>query len=150
MRARARRRRDRGFTLVEVLMAFVLSTVGLLGALMLSLSLITGSSFSRHMTEASSLAQSKLEAIESQNLAVNPPADGPVTPSESLDAYGNVVSSSGTISNGTVPTTVFTRSTTWATVANNGTNMRLITVTVSWPDAAGLTHNVVATEERIP
>jgi prepilin-type N-terminal cleavage/methylation domain-containing protein len=139
MRARLpRRRRTRGFTLIEVMMALGVSLVGLLGALALTLSMITGGVFARNMTEASTLAQAKLEAINSQVVTLTSPVSSatPVTET-TLDAYGN-----------TVPTGIYTRKTTWG-VTSDGLR-RSISVEVDWNDSAGLPHKVYATEERIP
>lgn len=131
-----RRRRTRGFTLIEVMMALGVAMVGLLGALALTLSMMTGGTFARNMTEASTLAQAKLEAINSQVITLtNPPAG--TYPEPTLDAYGN-----------TVATGMYTRNTTWG-LTTDGLR-RSVRVEVDWNDASGKAHSVVATEERIP
>ena len=135
---RQRRRNSAGgFTLIEVMIALVVSLVGMLGALGLTVSIMNGGTFARYMTEASTLAQSKLEAINSQVITLTSPANGTVQTETTLDAYGSVVS-----------TGQYTRTTTWGVTADG--LRRGITVNVSWVDGAGITHNVSASEERIP
>jgi prepilin-type N-terminal cleavage/methylation domain-containing protein len=133
---RRRRRSAGGFTLIEVMIALLVSMVGLLGALGLTISLMNGGTFARNMTEASTLVQSKLEAINSQVITMSAPVPGTVTET-TLDAYGNVVANGA-----------YTRTTTWSTTGDG--LRRSIIVNVSWVDGANVTHNVSATEERIP
>jgi type IV pilus assembly protein PilV len=137
---RRRRRSAGGFTLIEVMIALVVSLVGLLGALGLTISLMNGGTFARSMTEASTLAQSKLEAVSSQVITLTAPPNGPVSPSECLDAYGTAVSGS--------PCPSYTRITTWGLTADG--LRRSVSVEVDWTDGAGKVHTVSATEERIP
>ena len=135
---RRRRKNAGGFTLIEVMIALVVSLVGLLGALGLTMSIMNGGTFSRYLTEASTLAQSRLEAINSQVITLTAPANGTVQTETTLDAYGNVVTATGQ----------YTRTTTWGTTSDG--LRRSIVVNVSWVDGANVTHNVSATEERIP
>lgn len=56
-------RRGEGFTLVEVMVAILLTAIAMIGILSLYMSQSRGSSFSRHMTEASVLASDGLERM---------------------------------------------------------------------------------------
>jgi prepilin-type N-terminal cleavage/methylation domain-containing protein len=131
------RKRARGFTLIEVMIALCVSVVGLLGGLALVLSLLSGGVFARRMTEASTLAQSKLEVVNAQLVTATTPADGAVFTESTLDAFGAVVAGGS-----------YTRTTTWGTTGDG--LRRSVVVTVSWLDATNRAHSVSATEERIP
>ena len=126
--------RQRGMTLIEVMIAMVITTVGLLGALMMIGSLYVGSTFNRNVTEALTLAQTKIEQINSQQVTMATPADGFVE-TEALDPLGNAGSS-------------FTRTTTWA--SNQPQQTRRVTVAVTWTDGGGRPHGVSVQGERIP
>lgn len=52
-----------GFTLIEVLIALLVLLVGMAGILSLQLTSMKATSFSRHATEASSLAEDKVEDL---------------------------------------------------------------------------------------
>jgi type IV pilus modification protein PilV len=54
---------ERGFTVVEVLIALLVLLVGLAGILSLQFTSMRASSFSRHATEASVLAEDKMEDL---------------------------------------------------------------------------------------
>jgi prepilin-type N-terminal cleavage/methylation domain-containing protein len=52
-----------GFTLIEVLMAIVVMSIGLLGLSALTIAMTTTLSFSKKLTTATTLAQEQMEAI---------------------------------------------------------------------------------------
>jgi hypothetical protein len=129
-------------TLIEVMVALLIATVGLLGALAMLGSLIQGASFSRDMTEASSLVQTKIEELNALTITTSNPPDGAgATSPETLDALGNP---SG-IGNGPWP---YSRSWTWSTDVTDFRH-RSVLVTVSWFDARGKQHTVTANVDRI-
>jgi prepilin-type N-terminal cleavage/methylation domain-containing protein len=135
-----RRRRARGMTLIEVMIALLVTTVALLGALATVGVTIRGTNFSRVTTEASVLAQSQLETVVSlPTVTATSPADSTTTES-SLDANGMVSTSAG----------VYRRETIWSTA--NG--LRVITVRVSWADAMDNSeqkrHYVMASRQKVP
>ena len=55
--------KDNGFTLLEVLVAIVILSIGLLGMASLTVGIINGNKFSNNMTTATTLAQDKMEDI---------------------------------------------------------------------------------------
>jgi prepilin-type N-terminal cleavage/methylation domain-containing protein len=57
--------RQRGMTLIEVLVAMLIATVGLLGGLAMIGSVMGGGANARHASEAQVLAQSRLEQLQS-------------------------------------------------------------------------------------
>ena len=136
-----RRRRARGMTLVEVMIALLITVVGLLAALAMLGTVVRSGSFSRRATEASVLAQSRLESLVSMSVvtATNPPDSGAGSPAstEAIDALGNP-SASGP----------YTRTTAWSTTPD--ARRRVVTVTVSWLDSAAVKHAVVAARQKDP
>ena len=109
----------KGFTLIEVLVGLIILAIGLLGIAGMQITSVKGNYFSNHLTQASYVAQDRLEFLK--NL--------PITDA-SLNA-GSHPESAVTLSG-----QVFNRS---YTVAVNG-NLRTITYTVTWFDGAN--HNV--------
>jgi type IV pilus assembly protein PilV len=66
MRARPATARERGFTLVEVMVALLLTAVAVMGLLGVYLAATRASSNTRHSSEAAVLAQDKLEQLRTQ------------------------------------------------------------------------------------
>jgi len=60
---RPNKNNDNGFTLIEVLIAIVILSVGLLGMASLTVGIINGNRFSNDLTTATTLAQDKMEEI---------------------------------------------------------------------------------------
>ena len=52
-----------GFTLIEVLIAMTVFAIGILGVAAMQLGAIKGNSYSSHLTEATTLAQDKMEEL---------------------------------------------------------------------------------------
>lgn len=130
-----RSRRARGMTLIEVLIALLVTTVALLGSLATVGVTVHGASFSRSATEASVLAQSKLEELVSlpQGAATDPlPAN---TTETTLDANGNVSA-----------TGPYTRTVTWSSITSG--KQRQVLVEVDWNDAMGKSHGVLASRTQ--
>lgn len=100
---------NKGFSLLEVLIGLVILAIGLLAIAGMQITAIKGNYFSSSLTQATILAQDKMEELK--NL-----------PYASL--------SSGTDTK-TVSGTIFTRQ---FTVVNTTNTMKTITVTVQWTD----------------
>jgi prepilin-type N-terminal cleavage/methylation domain-containing protein len=102
-----------GFTLIEVMIALVIMSIGLTALAAVQISAIRGNDFSKRMTTAISIAEAKMEQIKSSS-------------------YANILSESSiqiTQSN-----MHFTRQ---VTVTNNIaplTNTKTVNVTVSWSE----------------
>ncbi len=105
--------RDAGFTLIEVLVGLVILAIGLLAIAGMQLTSVKGNFFSSNLTQASVLAQDRLEVLRSL-------------------AWGHADLTGGTHNEGTIPNTIFTREYTVAVIP--GTTMLDITVTVRWRD----------------
>ena len=58
---------SQGFTLIEVMIAIVILSVGLLGMASLTVGIINGNAFSKNLSTATTLAQDKMEEIWEQN-----------------------------------------------------------------------------------
>jgi type II secretory pathway pseudopilin PulG len=161
-----RRSRHRGTTLIEVLIALLIATVGLLGALAMLGSLVGGTSFSRNATEASVIAQSRLEELQAlTNVTAVPPVPADTAgcnpidvaacttamaalpndpPNGVLDGTGKVYISAPP------PTAIYTRKVAWNTITGLGSSVRQVRVDVSWTDAGGRAHSVTNIGVRLP
>ncbi len=126
---------QRGFSLIEVLIATTVFAVGMLAlAGMLSQS-IKNNKGSDNFAIATSLAQSQIEALKSVNPAtLSDGADGDL-----LDPFGRRQADLTTQFE--KDKCIFTRS--W-TVANTGTGGRLVTVTVRWNEGVDQNGNQIA------
>jgi len=131
-----RRRRARGLTLIEVMVALLVTTIALLGALATVGITVRGANFSRSATEASILAQSKLETKVS--LLTGATGTLPAFESETIDANGNIVPT-GTAG-------AYTRTTAWN--ASTDGLRRVCTVKVMWTDGLGAQHWVYAQRQQ--
>jgi type IV pilus assembly protein PilV len=105
---------DDGFTLIEVMIALVVMSIGLTALAAVQISAIQGNAFSKRMTTAVSIVDEKMEQIKS-------------------NLYTEIVSESS--SQITQSNLNFTRQ---VTVTNNSplTNTKTINVTVSWSEGS--------------
>jgi len=122
---------EKGFTLIEVMVAMAIATVGLLGVALMQGTAIQGNNFGKETTQATILAQEALEDLSSSRL----------DPHNTLTTPLSIGNSSDVVNEYGVPTAggLFTR--TW-TIAphklSNGLNSafsRRVTITVTWGDA---------------
>ena len=104
----------KGFTLIESLVGLVILAFGLLAIAGMQITSIRGNFFSSNMTQASILAQDRLEVLK--NLS-----------------WGDAALSVGTHNDGTIPGTIFARQYTVSLVP--GTTMLDITVAINWTDS---------------
>jgi prepilin-type N-terminal cleavage/methylation domain-containing protein len=138
--------RARGFTIIELLVAVALTTVGLLGLLALQGIAIRGNMMSRNFGEAIGIAQQQLELAER-------------TPYASLASFTTdpACSTSSPCSAGTSgvsPTpdssstqAIYTRCT---TVTDNGDTTTTVLTRVCWQDTALTWHHVDLQTRRSP
>jgi type IV pilus assembly protein PilV len=111
---------NKGFTLIEILAAVVIFTVGLLGVAGLTMVIIRGNTFSSMLTTATVLAQDKLEELRETTYAAI--ASGSDTAVENNVNYTRV----------------------WnITDDAPATGMKTIEVTVSWQIRGARQHQVV-------
>lgn len=122
MRARASRRAQAGFTMIEIMVALLLASLAILGLTALFTTSAATTGDARHVTEATALAQDKLEELRTET---------PVAGSETVDPTG------------TIGTGMFTRTTAVTTTSNYYD----ITVTVAWFDS-GRQHSVALETRR--
>ena len=115
----------KGFTLIEVLIGLVLLAIGLLAIAGMQLTSVKGNFFSGNLTQASILAQDRIEALKQVDFN---------------DASLNV----GTHNDGSIAGTIFSRQ--YAVSLVPGTPMLNITVTVSWRDSTD--HSISFTTVR--
>lgn len=105
---------NKGFSLLEVLIGLVILAIGLLAIAGMQITAIKGNYFSKSVTEATVLAQDKLEELK--NLPYDHASNAPGSSSEPKYVSG----------------TTFTRQVVVAEDAGN--SIKTITVTVSWTD----------------
>jgi len=111
-----------GFTLLEVLVAIVILTIGLLGTAGLTTGVIRGNHYSKNITSATAAAQTKLEAIKS-------------------GGYTNATSANFPSDTVTMGGTSFTR-TIAITSSSPAANMKTASVTVTWSEANNTSRSV--------
>jgi Tfp pilus assembly protein PilV len=138
MVSRRRTRRARGLTLIEVMVALLVTTVALLGALATVGVTVRGANFSRNATEASVLVQSQLESKVSLPTGTSGGALPSPQTETNLDANGNTDTITGT--------GIYTRTTQWSQTLTQ----RTVVVIVSWPDPIipSKTHQVSASRTQ--
>ena len=126
---RPARRGERGFTVVEVLIAMLVLVIGFAGILSLQLTAMRATSFSRHATEASVLAEDKMEEL--RTIPVATLANG----NDTVDARG-------------VPDALglFTRA--WTITTGGATTA--VTVAVSWDEQGSEPYTISMSTLRTP
>lgn len=128
---------SKGLTLVEVLVALTILSIGLLGVALMQITSISGNTFSREMAVAIELGQDMLEKLNALQFTDPALAAGPTHPTQNDVNNGlgvgvgaaNVTDEMGQ----TVGPLIYTR--TWEVVDNApATNMKTITVTINWTE----------------
>jgi prepilin-type N-terminal cleavage/methylation domain-containing protein len=123
------RKPDRGFTMIEVMVAILLTALTVIGVLGLYRIESRASSFSRRETEAAVLAQDKLEELRTQVAPASASMTGSDSPIDEITA-----------------TSIFSRS--WSIEQSTSDNsVYNITVTVSWSED-GITRTVEVIGQR--
>ena len=119
---------ENGFTMVEVMIAILLTAIAVVGIMALFMTEMKASSYSRHATEATVLAADKLEKLRT----MASPATGtdPLNPLDPNGATGGIYSRN------------------WS-VSNLNTNYSDVSVTVTW-DENGVTKSVTLHGRRQP
>ena len=115
-------RRQAGFTLIEIFIAILLLTVGLLGTAALTTGVVRGNIGSRNMTSATAIAETCLE----ENRRVGYANAGTVP----TGGTNNCVTGNTTVVSGGVS---FTRN---LSIDSSVSNIKTLTVTVSWSEGA--------------
>ena len=110
---------DRGFALIEAMIAVVVIGIGLFGIVRLNAVMLAGTAIGKTRAEATQLAEGKLEEIRARQ----PPATKPVS-SASPESLTGV-------------NATFARSWTIASAGLTGLDLDKVTVCVSWGDTCG-------------
>lgn len=116
----------KGFTLLEVMIAMVLTALAIMGIIALYVTETKASGFSRHTTEAAVLAQDKIEFLRTQ-------ASGPVNTTET-NLNERAQPASG----------IYKRTTTETVIAGQYAD---IMVQIDWSDD-GISHTIVMRGRR--
>ncbi len=109
-----------GFTLIEVLIAIVILSISLLALAALMATTTQNTSFGGHITEATTLAQDRLEELR-------------------VTQWANIVTGTDTRTMG-ISGIVYTRN--WNVVPSG--NLRTITITISWTDRVFHSFNLIS------
>jgi prepilin-type N-terminal cleavage/methylation domain-containing protein len=117
IRVRRRRRRGAGFTMIEVMVALLLTAIAASGIIALFMVQTRSSGYSRHATEATILAQDEMERLRAMNINAG---SGSTSNINELGQTGGI----------------FTRS--WEISSTSGSHLD-VTVTVSWNEDGNVT-----------
>jgi type IV pilus assembly protein PilV len=107
------RKKENGFSLIEVVAGLIILAIGLLAIATMQVTSTKGSYFSSHVTEATILAQDKMEYLK--NLS-----------------YGDSNLSGGQHDEGTISGSIYSRQ--YNVAEDAGNSMKTINVTVHWTD----------------
>jgi type IV pilus assembly protein PilV len=107
---------EKGFSLIEMLIAMSVMALGMLAAASMQYSAVRNNTSGNVSTQASMLAKSQLEMLKNQDIDSAVLAPGDYSDATAIDDNGN-------------PGGIYNRS--WS-IANLGTSARRLTVTVQW------------------
>jgi type IV pilus assembly protein PilV len=116
-----RRKKSKGFSLIEVLIALVILAIALLALAGLMVQSTNSNSWGSHLTEASTFAQDKLEELR-------------MTTWPNLDSGTDIKTGSTGIS--------YTR--TWTVTTNAAGNLRTVAIDISWTDKTNHTITILS------
>ena len=122
------RRNQKGFTLLELFIAIVLLTVGMLGTAALTTGVVRGNLSGKNMTVATAIAQSCFE----ENRRVGYSSAGSVPAGGS----NNCVTGTSTVTSGSL---TFTRT---LSIDTSVSNIKTLTVAISWSEGAAGTRSL--------
>lgn len=142
----SRKINNKGFTLVEIMIAMFILTIGIMGVTGMFLTSIKANSFARNTTVANRLAQNIMEQIKTQVVqsALNDmcpdisPADGWLTCVKTTNTASGTYqeSSISALLGGEMNTAVYTV-TAVQTIDSPIAGLDTVTVTISWQDGYG-------------
>ena len=114
---------QRGFTLIELFVAMLILTIGMLGTAGLTSGIIRGNFFSKNITSATAIAQTTLEGAQRVGYS-------------GVDAY--VANTTQVPSSPSLGGVTFSQSASVATASN----LKTVSVTVSWSEANNASRSV--------
>jgi type IV pilus assembly protein PilV len=145
--SRTRARNRDGFTLIELMIAMAVSTIGLLGLMALQTIAINGNMMSRNFSEALGIAQQRLEIAQRTpyaSLSALTPLD-PACPTATSYCAGGTTGVSPDPNSTTQA--IYARCT---TVTDNGDSTTTVLVRVCWSDTRNNSHKVEIAARRSP
>lgn len=145
---------QKGLTLIEVLIALTILSIGLLGVALMQVTSISGGMFGREMAVSTTLGQDMLEKLRTLEytslttdnalLSGNHPDSTDVSDGLAVGVgSANITDERGQ----TTGPQIYTR--TWSvTDSSPATNMKTLTVTISWT-AKGAAHSIIMTGVKV-
>jgi len=127
----ASRSREAGFTMIEVMIAMLVTAIALIGIIAMFMSQTTATGYSRHTTEATVLAEDKVEKLRTQGSGGSLGAGGS---DSGIDEKG--------VSGG-----IYNRS--WNVAVGSGGAFYDLAVTVQWSEN-GVSKSVIVRSRRSP
>lgn len=124
------RKGEQGFTLIEVLIALLLLLIGVAGVLSLQMVSMRATSYSRHATEATIVAEDKMEELMLVEAADIIHGDSDIVDSQGVDAADGDYNRS------------------WTAVVPETPGTIAIEVTVQWFEKGTESHQISITTER--
>lgn len=120
--------KQRGISLVETVVTLAILSFGLVALMKLQAYLVGHSANSKEQTEATTLAQKKIEELRDYQQ---------INTSSGVKSYDDITSGSQTV-NGVAST--YTLS--WAVTSNNVPDHKTIDLTVTWTDRSNVNHTI--------
>ena len=140
-------RNKEGFSLIEVLVALTILSVGLLGLAMFQVTAIKGNAIASKWTVATELAQDRLERFRHVDwTSIQSSVPGGFVPGTqpAQSAYGSL--GGGVGDNTLVRGTQYYRA--WQVSSNATNSLKTITVWCCWKDDAAQWHNIMLVTQR--
>jgi len=134
----SRKDKNQGFTLVELLVALVIFSIGIVGAAKLHTTAIAGNTYSMQLTHAMNIAHSEAERLQDVRFTTTQVTDG--TTAGDLSDNLEVTSESRPLNTGTVyqvQDTVYTPTYT-VTPVNGDARLLHVNMNVAWNDKGSI------------
>lgn len=135
--------RQRGFTLIEAMIALVIIAFGLLALAGMQIMLSRNADVAKQRTEAMRLAQERMEVMRAYVSIAPVPAVPPAPPPLAWETLATAMSDPLNPLTSTFSNTIFSRS--WFVGGTAADAMRPVSVTVDWTDRAGEPQSVTLT-----
>jgi len=149
MAGREIRRKEGGFSLVEMLVALVILAVGLLGLAMFQITAIKGNAIASNWTVATEQAQDRIERFRHTGWDnITSSTSSGFDTATMLPQYANLPGSAGDSGIGNAPVRGTQYYRIWYVNPNATNSLKTITVWCCWRDGSSIWHNVMLVTQR--